>query len=234
MIVRREFLSATTAVALGGVASAPVRAATVQGWNRAAFEAILARPYRHRQVFGSARLANGLVLHYMENSLNAYEHGFGEGPGTLHTAAVLYGPALTVTLSDDMWVRYRLAALLNDSGAEHGLRAHVHGIVTGVEGIVGSLMHRGVGEGDPASPTNPYAARVAALVARGASFFVCNNALRNFSRTLATQAPGPDATAIHDDLAAHLLPGTMIVPAGVAAINAAQEARFTFFPATLD
>jgi intracellular sulfur oxidation DsrE/DsrF family protein len=234
MIVRREFLSATTAVALGGVASAPVRAATVQGWNRPAFEAILARPYRHRQVFASARLANGLVLHYMENSLNAYEHGFGEGPGTLHTAAVLYGPSLTVTLHDDMWARYRLAALLSDPNADHGLRARLHGAVTSVEGMVGTLLHHGDGNGDPPASTNPYAARVAALVARGASFFVCNNALRNFSTMLAKNTPGSQAQAIHDDLAANLLPGSMIVPAGVAALNAAQEARFTFFQATLD
>jgi hypothetical protein len=28
----------------------------------------------------------------------------------------------------------------------------------------------------------------------------------------------------------HFLPGTTLVPAGVAALNAAQEARFTFLP----
>jgi intracellular sulfur oxidation DsrE/DsrF family protein len=33
---------------------------------------------------------------------------------------------------------------------------------------------------------------------------------------------------MHDDLAAHFVPGVMLVPAGVAAINAVQEAHFTY------
>jgi hypothetical protein len=36
--------------------------------------------------------------------------------------------------------------------------------------------------------------------------------------------------AIHDELVQHFLPGATLVPAGVAALNAAQEARFTFLP----
>jgi hypothetical protein len=42
-----------------------------------------------------------------------------------------------------------------------------------------------------------------------------------------TAATRAQVVAIHDDLAAHFLPGAFLVPAGVAAINAAQEARFT-------
>jgi intracellular sulfur oxidation DsrE/DsrF family protein len=226
MIVRRDFLTATTAIALGGIATAPARGTSASAWNRGAFEAILARPYRHRQVFASARMSDGLVLHYMENSLQAYEHGFGEGPGTLHAAAVLYGPALAITLRDEMWTKYRLATVLSGAAAQEGLRERV-------QGMVDSLLHRG-SDGASASSGNPYAARLAALVARGASFFVCDNALHKLSQTLSVTMHSPDSEAIHNDLGAHLLPGTMIVPAGVAALNAAQEARFTFFQATLD
>jgi intracellular sulfur oxidation DsrE/DsrF family protein len=84
---------------------------------------------------------------------------------------------------------------------------------------------------------NPMADFLKPLVDQGVSFFVCNNALSGFAFELAQKvAPGgasvtrESVVAIHDELAAHFLPGTMLVPAGVAAVNAAQEARFTFLP----
>jgi hypothetical protein len=45
-----------------------------------------------------------------------------------------------------------------------------------------------------------------------------------------TPATRTSVIAIHDDMAAHFLPGSWLVPAGVAALNAAQEARFTLLP----
>jgi hypothetical protein len=38
---------------------------------------------------------------------------------------------------------------------------------------------------------------------------------------------------VHADLRAHLVPGTLLVPAGVAAVNQAQENKFTFIPASV-
>jgi intracellular sulfur oxidation DsrE/DsrF family protein len=69
------------------------------------------------------------------------------------------------------------------------------------------------------------------------SFFVCNNHLNELSGVIAERAGLDDAPAspehvrsIHDDLAAHFIPSTMVVPVGVAAIIALQEARFTYLP----
>jgi intracellular sulfur oxidation DsrE/DsrF family protein len=234
MIGRRDFLSATgAAVAVAGAPPAATHAAAPGRWDRTAFEAILARPCRHRQVFASAGLEGGLVLHYMENSLQAYAEGFGEGPGTLHAAAVLYGRSLVVVLQDAMWTKYRLAALLSEPSEHRGLGGDAKAYVGRVEGMVNTLLHGGHAD-DDAAARNPYGTRLAPLVTRGASFFVCNNALRNFSVFVAAETPDTTATSIHDDLAEHLLGGAMIVPAGVAALNAAQEARFTLFQATLD
>jgi intracellular sulfur oxidation DsrE/DsrF family protein len=60
------------------------------------------------------------------------------------------------------------------------------------------------------------------LQARHVSFFACNNALADLARRTGTT---PDV------LRSHVLPGMMVVPAGVAAINALQEERFTLFVA---
>jgi intracellular sulfur oxidation DsrE/DsrF family protein len=234
MIVRRDFLSVSGAVvALAGAASAPTAAAAPGGrWDRAAFEAILARPVRHRQVFASTRLEQGVVLHYMQNSLTAYAQGFGEGAGTLHVAAVLYGSSLVLAMRDAMWTKYRLADVLSDKPEHDGLGSNVRGYVTRVEEMIKGLMRGPDGEARPGA-ANPYAARVASLVKQGASFFVCNNALTLVATAIASKTAGGSPASVHDDLAAHLLEGAMLVPAGVAALNAAQEARFTLVQATL-
>jgi intracellular sulfur oxidation DsrE/DsrF family protein len=190
----------------------PLWGAVPFSFDRAAFEAELGKPYRHRQLFGSTKLGGAAVLHYMENTLRAYAEGFGEGPGTLHVAAVLYGSSLALVAQDAMWPKYDITGVLH---AEHEETPDASAVTK-----------------------NPYASRVAALVAQGASFFVCNNALSGASYQLAKLAAHGEPTreqvvAVHDDLLAHLVPGAMVVPAGVAAINAGQEARFTYLQATI-
>jgi intracellular sulfur oxidation DsrE/DsrF family protein len=221
-MIRSSFLAAgamsaagfamSAAEATAAASSTPAPSAAVPfSFNRAEFDAELAKPYRHRQLLGSTKLADGTVLHYMENGLRAYADGFGEGPGTLHVAAVLYGTSLTLVTDDAMWSKY---------------------------GFAGTLRTEGETLDASAATKNPYAARVAALVTQGAAFFVCNNALSGTAYRLAKNAAHGEPTrgqvvAIHDDLAAHLLTGATIVPAGVAAINAAQEAHFTYVQATI-
>lgn len=206
-MIRQQFLAAGAAGVAASTIAAPAAAAPppVLAFDRVAFEKILNRPFAHRQVFASTALGNGIVLHYMENSLAAYEHGFNEGPGTVHAAAVLYGTSLSLACDDTIWSKYHLAALLA-------------GMKTNPETI------------KDAESKNPFAARVAALQTAGASFFVCNNALRGLTGSISEKSGTGD---VYADVVAHLLPGVMVVPAGVAALNAAQEARFTYIQASL-
>jgi intracellular sulfur oxidation DsrE/DsrF family protein len=194
------------------IAAAATPAALVPGalhFDRPAFEAVLARPFRHHQVFATTRLDDGVVLHYMENSLKAYAEGFGEGPGTLHVAAVMYGTSLAVAMNDNMWTKYGIGAVLDK-------------------------MTKDLKPADALAKEtkNPFAARVTALMTGGASFFVCNNALSGLASGLAETMKG-DHAAIHDELVANMLPGVIVVPAGVAALNACQEAQFTLVQASI-
>ncbi len=214
MLHRSVFLkvatATTAALALAPPAAALAAPSGAFSFDRAAFEAVLARPVRHRQVFGTARLGNGLVLHYMQNSLTAYRDGFAEGPGTLHVAAVFYGTSLAAVCPDALWKTFSLQTFLARSG---------------------EAFEPGAGS------VNPYTSQVAALRGAGASYFVCNNALTEFSQSLADapEGAGADPAAIYAQFAAALRkePAVMLVPAGVAALNAAQEARFTLLQATL-
>jgi intracellular sulfur oxidation DsrE/DsrF family protein len=214
LINRSSFLtvaSGAAALALAG-AGAPAAAAPAGGFvfDRAAFEAVLASPARHRQVFGTARLGGALVLHYMRNSLVAYRDGFAEGPGTLHVAAVFYGTSIAAVCPDALWKAFSLEKYLTRTG---------------------EAFEQGASDG------NPYGDQVAALHASGATFFVCNNALNELAESLANapEGSGSDPGTIYAQFAAtlHKAPGVMLVPAGVAALNAAQEAHFTLLQATL-
>jgi intracellular sulfur oxidation DsrE/DsrF family protein len=194
---RRAFLAASViGAALTTIEAMPVAAAASTAFDRAAFEARIRAPFRHRQAFAAPRVANGAVLGFMLNSLNAYEYGFGEGPGTLHAAAVFYSIGVTMAMDDEAWNTFHLSDL---------------------------TVRSGDAVPDHAGNGNPFGRRFVELQQRNASFFVCSNALRDLA--------GRAGTTI-DVLITHLLPGMMLVPAGVAAINALQEERFTLFQTT--
>jgi hypothetical protein len=56
---------------------------------------------------------------------------------------------------------------------------------------------------------------------------MCNTALRLRSRALAAER-GETYEAVYEDLKASLLPGMVLVPALVVALNRAQEAGFSY------
>jgi intracellular sulfur oxidation DsrE/DsrF family protein len=204
---RRTFIEASAGLAVTLPVAAPVVAgaapAAAGDFDRAAFEARLQLPFKHRQVFASPRVANGAVLGFMNNSLNAYDSGFDDGPGTLHAAAVLYAGGTPLAFDDAAWEALHLADVVQQAGDRIVLPA----------GERGNPFVRG-----------PRGWTYAELLRRNASFFVCNNSLNDLARRTSTTP---------DYLKSRLLPGVMVVPAGVGAINALQEARFTLFQAAI-
>jgi intracellular sulfur oxidation DsrE/DsrF family protein len=199
MSSRRGFLAAGVAVAAAAAAPWPALAAATD-FDRAAFLALARTPFAHRQAFASPLVANGAVLGFMFNSLNAYEHGFDDAPGTLHAAAVLYHTGVALALDDAAWNAYGIADAVRAAG-DH------------VDAVAGS--------GNP-FVRGPRGWSFGELQGRRASFFACSNALADMARRTGTT---PEL------LSTHILPGMMVVPAGVAAINALQEERFTLFVA---
>jgi len=221
--------SASGVAEFGGVASAQtslasdhprVDASVPFDFDLAAFRAVLERPYPHRQLAAPATFAAAtVVVAHFRNALAAYADpkGFAAGPNSLHCAAALYmGRSINMVLDDAIYAKYPI------------------GLMDDIEMRPADLSVRPIWE---AMRHNPMADTVKSVTDQGASFFVCNHGLSGLAYELATQtAPKETAVtrdqvvAIHAELANHFLPGTMLVPAGVAAVIAAQEARFTFLP----
>jgi intracellular sulfur oxidation DsrE/DsrF family protein len=227
---RRAFVAGAVVVAAAGTAQAadapastpPVPSnfydAVPYKFDLGACTAVLERPFPHRQVVGATTYAEGVsALAFMRNTINAYADPiyFDAGPKSVHAAAVFYhGASVFIAVDDAMWAKYPLSDFIAAPGTAPKPDAKpVH--------------------------SNEHAADLNGLVATyGASFFVCNNALSGLAGAIAmkvapagTAATRDQVVAIHDELSAHFLPGVMLVPAGVAVLNAAQEARFTFLRA---
>jgi hypothetical protein len=230
---RRSFVAAAASVATAGSVAEPIvaqaQAAPVAPnaagtvpyhFERAAFMAVIDRPFPHRQLVVPATWeAATVAMSHVKNSLAAYAdpNGFAGGPNSLHCATVLYmGYSIHLALNDAMWAKYPI------------------GLMSDEEMRPADLTYRSYWT---ALKKNTMIDFLHPLMDQGLSLFVCNNALSGLSLIIArriapsgTTVTRDQVVAVHDDLAANFVPNTILVPAGVAAVNAAQEARFTFMP----
>lgn len=207
MTTRSNFLAAGIAGAAVLTAGAPASAAL----SLHDLEGVLHRSARHKQVIAAVKIDGGTPLRHAVNALNAFEYAYGEGPGSLHVVCVLYGPSLFFAASDRLWGTYKLFDVLDQ--AQDGLPFMLH---TARNPFLRS--NPGAGRDD---------ASVEALQHRGTAFLVCNNALTAITRTIA-QNQHEDERRVYEDFVRNLVPGALVVPAGVAAVILAQEAGYTF------
>jgi intracellular sulfur oxidation DsrE/DsrF family protein len=77
---------------------------------------------------------------------------------------------------------------------------------------------------------NPSAAAVASLANQGVRFAVCSMASRRYAGMIA-RASGGTADAVFADLSANLVTNARLVPAGIVAVNRAQERGYTLVTA---
>lgn len=214
---RKDFLAVSSLFALtpalADAASPPPKSesgALTFEFDQRRFNEILNKPAKHKQCFGATKIAGGDVLEGMTNSLNAYEQFLKEGPGALQAVAVLYhGLSICLAMNDAIWNELLVPALK----------------------FAPESIRKDIGTAKPGSG-NPYRDDFQALVQRGSSFFVCHNAIAGFSELLAGALKQPQAN-LHARLMAGLLPGALAVPAGVMAVNACQEAKFTYIQSSL-
>jgi len=78
-----------------------------------------------------------------------------------------------------------------------------------------------------APKVNVYSRQIDGLVRRGTHFAVCQMATRAYAGVIAA-AVGTTPDAIYSELAANLVPNAHLVPAGIVAVNRAQERGYSF------
>ncbi|MDB5073726.1 MAG: Tat pathway signal sequence domain protein [Candidatus Eremiobacteraeota bacterium] len=231
---RRSFLSAAAATIAAVCAATALSSAAFAAGDGAvaSYETFLATartPAKHKQLFTSPRANNGAIFAYMRNSLNGYQFGWSEGPGTLHAAAVLNGLGVAQGVNDEMWSRYHLAAVL----ASNNDVVKAPGADRGNPWLHAAKPY----PRDDADPNAPYNqdASVETLLRRGATIYICNNALRQLALKTAEAgfAGGLSTDALHAEFRRNLVPGGILVPAGVTTIDALQQEHFTLYDASV-
>ena len=201
---RRGFLGRAAALAAGAVATPKLLDATSLPAEDEWLNRITGS---HRQLFDMPTEAGGLPMLHILNYLNTYNTAYGAKDSDISAIGTFYGFTTLHGLNDAMWAKYRLGEILNIKDAS-GQPTTRNPWRTEVVALGMTL---------PAASTE-------ALQKRGVIFLLCNNALTLFSGTVA-KGRGLDQPAVYADLKANMLPGVILVPAMVIAIEKAQTVK---------
>lgn len=157
---------------------------------------------KHRQFFHAVDLNDRAML-MANNYLDAYEHDFGAKPGEANAVIGIHGSALSLGFSDAAWAKYGFGKSGNVADPATKEPAVRNLFATGADLSVDTAQKRGI------------------------VFLMCNTALRLRSRAIAKER-GETYDVVYKDLEASRLPGTILVPALVVAINRGQEKGITY------
>lgn len=164
----------------------------------------------HRCLFDMAQFDDGLPLVHILNYLNTYNTAYQVPDAQINTVGTFYGGTTMAAANDATWARYRLGELLDlrDPQGNHWTRnpwrTEVHALGMTIA-----------------------AAGIEALQRRGTVFIACNNALMFYFGRIAA-ARGLTPAQVETDIRANLLPGVVVVPAMVIAIEKAQQAGVSY------
>ena len=206
MIPRRSFVARTAAALAALTAGLPQSAEAGESYestDASEHDAWMSGlKAKHRQLFHALDLNDRPML-MATNFLDTYRDAFGAKSGDVGAAIGVHGPGLAIGFTDAAWAKYGFAKTANvlDPATKEPAMKNI--FASGTPLGVDTLQKRGV------------------------VFLMCNNAMRNLSQGQA-KLRGETPEAVYEDLKASRLPGTILVPAMVVAINRAQAAGFSY------
>jgi intracellular sulfur oxidation DsrE/DsrF family protein len=207
---RRAFLSrlGAGAVAAGVLADSPAtlaQAAPGRSWQPARHaqdDWLDQLPGIHRFVMDTTNPAGfDTAMLYTNNFFTANGSGYGLKDGDLAVVVVARHDSTPFAYNDTMWAKYG-RALVQRSGFV-----------------------------DPATKAPPvvnvHRRALEDLLTRGVHLAVCQMSTQRFATTIA-EAGGASADKVYAELSANLMSHSHMVPAGIVALNRAQERGYTF------
>jgi hypothetical protein len=207
---RRSFLSrlnagaaSIAALAMGSVAMAQVKSSPASRWEPTRHDKddwMDQIPGKHRMVFDTTTL-NGFrdALLWAGNFMLANGSGYGLENKDLAVIMVARHLSTSYGFNNDMWAKY---------GA--------------------TLAGQPSPDAKAAEPpkANPTATTLVALANQGVQFAVCSMATQRLAGMIA-RASGGNADAVFAELGANLIANARLVPAGIVAVNRAQERGYS-------
>lgn len=221
---RRSFLSkiATGAAILSATVfrseSAAAQSSTPASWRpaRHAQDDWLDQiPGSHRFIIDSTSAPGlGSALAFANNFFVANQQGYGLGNADAAVVIVMRHNSTGMAFNDAMWAKYG-SAMGEASGGfdDPKTKTKPTANVYNSGSYVGLLPNNGV--------------TIDSLVGRGVHFAVCQMASRRFAGAIAA-AHKLDAEAVYKELTSNLVRNSHMVPAGIVAVNRAQERGYAF------
>jgi intracellular sulfur oxidation DsrE/DsrF family protein len=216
---RRTIIGAGALVAGAGVIATAACAQDTSGkeWTPAAEEqdAWLDMPdTRHRMVFDTTSAdAAAAGVNFANNFYLANQSGYGLKPEQIGVVLILRARSTPFGYNDSIWVKYNKVFAgflgLKDEMAEQAK-------------TMNPLFSGGAPEMKGDEPVS-----LAMLQKNGARFAICGMATTGIAGFIA-KSTSQEAKDVEAELKANLVPGGIIVPAGIVAVNRAQEHGFAF------
>jgi hypothetical protein len=176
---------------------------------------------KHRCLFDAPSHDGGLPLIHMYNYVSTYRTAYGEPNSAVNAIGTFYGPpgataSMPLAFNDAMWEKYKIGEMLKLTDP-----------VT-KQPAVRNLFFR-PRAGDPVLGGGAFAiAGIENLQRMGSTFLLCNNALGVWVASLSGSGSTGNPSTIDRELRANLIPGVIVVPAMVIAIEKAQQAGIAY------
>jgi hypothetical protein len=184
----------------------------------------------HRCLFDFPQHKNGMPLLHILNYLNTYSEAYKAGPGQAGAVGTFYSmgvqSSLPLAFNDAMWAKYGLGeytGLKDASGTAYTRNVFNRPTTNDLHLLMQAIQTPTI----PAFAGAMPALGIESLQKMGTTFLLCANAFGGWCEELAVRGKGK-AADLQKELGANLLPGVIVVPAMVIAIEKAQGAGIAY------
>jgi intracellular sulfur oxidation DsrE/DsrF family protein len=217
---RRTFLGAaalaSTALATAALSDTQAAHAAAQGDWDLSWATRIGRA-KHRVIFDSTEIESGTALMNALLCLRDYGSVYKATDGDMGLVIVVRHIALPMVFNDEMWARLKM-----------GVFTKIKDPITSEDAVRNPFVNVKPGDKTVLYDTG---AALDTLIGRGVTVLCCNMALLHFADML-TKAANISADEAHKQLAANLIPGTILMPSGIFAAARAQEAGCHYIRST--
>ena len=214
-VPRRDFLAGLAAAGAGALTPAAALASTLDARFRVPPDDkwLDGLKGKYKQVFDMPNPSSGLGLVHIRNYLKAWKDNYSLEHPQINAVGTLYFMTIPLGLTDPMWEKYKLGEAIKETDEKTGAFA-TRNIFQKADAGEATMSIKGMADW-------PADMSIEALQQKGTLFIMCNNAV-NFWAGNVAKATSQTQEAVRAEFLAHLVPGVVIVPAMVMAINQAQ------------
>lgn len=187
-------------------------------------------PGQHRMVFDTTMPEGvGLALQFAKNYFAANQDAYGLHDSDLAVVIVMRHRSTAFAFNDAMWTKYGKQLSDQAFSTDPKIGEPFRNRLDILQRVFTLANRQNVftAPADGAAAAGPTAGPMTSLIRKGVQFGVCRTATRNICENIA-RATGGNADAVLNEITTNLIPNARMVPAGIVALNRAQERGYSY------